>query len=60
MRSSTPRAFTGVQSGVYWSSTSVATAIAIASAWQVNLTSGSEGPSAKSLYNWVWPVRSDF
>ena len=52
----TPRAFSSVQANVYWSSTT--TFGATSNAWQVNLISGGEGPSSKTLSNWVWPVRN--
>ena len=58
VRAGSMRAFTGVQSSRYWSSTT--DAYSTSSAWYVDMSSG----GASSLFNkgfsiYVWPVRSD-
>ena len=57
--SGTPRAFTGVQSYVYWSSTTYANDTN--RAWLVSMNDGSVGDSnkANNFLRFIWPVRSD-
>ena len=50
------QSFTGVQTSLYWSSTTHA--LDSGYAWGVNLSSGSVGYGPKSLKVDVWPVRS--
>lgn len=57
VRSGTPRAFTGVQSDYYWSSTTYATSTG--NAWNVYLFNGSASFSSKANADYVWPVRND-
>jgi hypothetical protein len=55
VRSGTPRAFTGVQSGYYWSSTTHP--IFTTRAWFVYLLNGLVYYDLKTLTSYVWPVR---
>ncbi len=55
VRSDTQRAFTGVQSDKYWSSTSGADTPGCA--WFVHLGNGDVSCSNKTNYKYVWPVR---
>ncbi len=55
VRSSNMRAFTGVQSNVYWSSTTYAGSTS--SAWNVYLLDGIVGAYYKTSTYYVWPVR---
>ena len=56
VRSSTPRAFSAVQSSVYWSSTSFETFPD--NAWYVYLGNGIVGVVNKTSGYYVWPVRA--
>ena len=58
VRSGTPRAFTGVQSNYYWSSTTYDASNTNAALW-VSLLDGSLSPYGKNVDFYVWPVRSD-
>ena len=49
------RAFSGVQSNNYWSSTTNATNPN--NAWNVNLNNGNTNNNNKTNTNFVWPVR---
>jgi hypothetical protein len=55
VRSSTPRAFTGVQPYHYWSSTAYGTE----DAFRVYMPAGTYYFISKHQQLWVWPVRSD-
>lgn len=55
VRSSTPRAFTGVTGGFYWSSTTYAGRTS--HAWDVHLGDGSVADGDKTISHYVWPVR---
>lgn len=57
VRYGTPRAFTGVQSVVYWSSTTCA--FPTGYAWYVLLNNGVVYNTTKGTSLYVWPVRSD-
>jgi len=57
VRSGTQRAFTGVQSSYYWSSTTYASATNYA--WGVGMGDGSVHSDYKGNDYYVWPVRSD-
>ena len=46
--------FSGVRSHIYWSSSS----FGAAKAWYVHLNLGDVGVTPKSLYYYVWPVRT--
>ena len=50
-----PRAFMGVQSDDYWSSTTYASSPS--DAWYANLYGGYMDVNVKTNYNYVWPVR---
>jgi len=54
VRISTPYNFTGIQSGLYWTS-NTPTAFG---AWAFNATNGTNANYAKSTLFYVWPVRS--
>jgi hypothetical protein len=56
VRSGTPRAFTGVQSDRYWSSTTYASGTY--TAWGVNVGTGVVYGNGKHYDYYVWPVRS--
>jgi hypothetical protein len=53
----TPRAFTGVQSDYYWSSTTYAPNTG--NAWNMNLFNGDLWTTTKDSTLYVWPVRND-
>jgi len=55
VRSSTPRAFVGVQSQAYWTSTTLANKTD--RAWIVDMEFGGVAGTAKFIRFYVWPVR---
>ena len=57
VRSGNMRAFTGLQSRYYWSSTTDASYTS--NAWYANMGNGSVRSIHKGNYPFVWPVRSD-
>jgi len=57
VRSGSMRAFTGVQSFYYWSSTTYASSTS--GAWDVYMNLGSVSIDYKDCYYYVWPVRAD-
>ena len=59
VRSGTPRAFSGVQSDYYWSSTTYAGA-QNDEAWVVLMSNGFISYSGKANTCYVWPVRGDY